>query len=120
MISMTVLDQYFELSDRAIADEKALQELIGLFSDQAEIRPAGASRVQGKEAIAQLYQMFFAANDQIQRVWNTHHTENGLEAIWAAAGRRDNGELFAMQGIHVAELDQSGKICSLEVRVAGS
>jgi hypothetical protein len=115
---MTVLDQYFELSDRASDDEKAFNELVELFAEQAEVHPSGARKVVGKEEIAQLYRKFFQSYSGMQRVWTTRKTENGLEAIWAIAGKRDSGELFAMQGRHIAEVDAQGKIYALEVHVS--
>jgi hypothetical protein len=115
---MTVLDQYFELSDRANDDAQAFSELVELFADEAEVHPAGARKVVGKDAIAQLYRKFFDAYSGMQRVWTTRRTENGLEAIWAIAGKRDSGELFAMQGRHIVEVDAQGKIYALEVHVS--
>ncbi|TYQ25508.1 nuclear transport factor 2 family protein [Pseudanabaena sp. UWO310] len=115
---MTVLDQYFELSDRAREDDKAFDELVELFAEEAEVQPAGARKVVGKDAISQLYRQFFQTYSGMQRVWTTRRTENGLEAIWAIAGKRDSGELFAMQGRHIAEVDAQGKIYALEVHVS--
>ncbi len=115
---MTVLDQYFELSDRANGNEQAFSELVELFAEQAEVHPAGAGKVIGKQAIAQLYRNFFDAYSGMQRVWTTRRTENGLEAIWAIAGKRNSGELFAMQGRHIVEVDAQGKIYALEVHVS--
>ena len=115
---MTVLDQSFKLSDRASNDEIAFAELVELFADQAEVQPSGAKKVVGKEQISQLYRKFFDAYSGMQRVWTTRKTENGLEAIWAIAGKRDSGELFAMQGRHIAEVDAQGKIYALEVHVS--
>ncbi|MFM7887514.1 MAG: ethyl tert-butyl ether degradation protein EthD [Pseudanabaena sp.] len=115
---MTVLDRYFELSDRANDDEQAFYELVELFADEAEVQPAGARKVVGKNAIANLYRQFFQTYSGMQRVWTTRRTENGLEAIWAIVGKRDSGELFAMQGRHIAEVDAQGKIYALEVHVS--
>lgn len=55
---MTVLDQYFELSDRANGDEQAFNELVELFAEQAEVHPAGARKVVGKDAIAPISEIF--------------------------------------------------------------
>jgi len=115
---MTILDRYFELSDRANGDEQAFYELVELFADEAEVKPAGARKVVGKDAITNLYRQFFQNYSGMQRVWTTRRTENGLEAIWAIAGKRDSGELFAMQGRHIAEVDAQGKIYALEVHVS--
>ena len=51
---MTILDRYFELSDRANSDEQAFKELVELFAKQAEVQPSGARKVVGKDAIADL------------------------------------------------------------------
>ncbi len=115
---MTVLDRYFELSERASIDREAFEQLVELFADEAEVQPAGARKVMGKDAIAKLYQQFFENYDGMQRIWTTRKTENGLEAIWAIAGKRNSGELFAMQGLHIAEVDAQGKIYALEVHVS--
>jgi hypothetical protein len=115
---MTVLDQYFKLSDRASDDEQSFNELVELFAEQAEVHPSGARKVVGKDEIAKLYRKFFQSYSGMQRVWTTRKTENGLEAIWAIAGKRDSGELFAMQGRHIAEVDAQGKIYALEVHVS--
>jgi hypothetical protein len=117
---MTVLDRYFELSDRASFDEAAFKELVDLFAEQAEVQPAGGSKVTGREAIENLYTMFFQMYDKIQHVWSTQKTENGLEATWAIAGCHKDGNLFTVQGIHFAQLDTEGKIRALEVRLATS
>ena len=115
---MTVLDRYFELSERASDDAEAFEQLVGLFAEEAEVQPAGARKVMGKQAIAQLYRQFFEHYEGMQRIWTTRRTENGLEAIWAIAGKRNSGELFAMQGRHIAEIDAQGKIYALEVHVS--
>lgn len=115
---MTVLDKYFELSDRASFDEAALKELVNLFADRAEVQPAGGNKVVGKDQIEALYKMFFQMYGRIQHVWSTEKTENGLEATWAIAGRHKDGNVFAVQGIHLAQLDPEGKIHTLEVRLA--
>jgi hypothetical protein len=114
---VTVLDQYFQLSDRASFDEAAFDKLVDLFAEQAEVQPAGGTKVKGKAAIKQLYRMFFQMYSAMQHVWTTQMTDNGVQADWAIAGRRNNGEVFAMQGVHVVELDAHGKIQALEVRV---
>lgn len=55
---MTVLDKYFELSDRASFDEAAFNELVNLFADRAEVQPAGGNKVVGRAQIEALYKMF--------------------------------------------------------------
>ncbi|MFQ3680354.1 MAG: ethyl tert-butyl ether degradation protein EthD [Pseudanabaenaceae cyanobacterium] len=113
----TVLDRYFEVSERLWADESALEELMGLFAEEAEVQPAGAPRVVGRDEIGKLWREFTRRHRRWQRVWRVQ--PNGLEATWAVSGEQADGELFAVRGTHRARLDAAGKIQYLEVRVAG-
>ncbi len=115
---MTVLDTYFELSDRALQDEVAFQELVNLFAEDAEVLPSGAKKVKGKANIEQLYRSFFNTYEGMQRVWQTRRTEQGIEATWAIAGKKITGEIFSIRGTHIAEINEHGKIESLEVQLA--
>jgi len=116
----TVLDDYFVLTDRANFDRQALPEVIELFADEAELQPVGAERVKGKQAIVKLLEKFYQSYSSVQRVWKTRTTDNGVEAVWAVAGKRRNGEVFAVHGRHIAQLDQAGKIANLEVELLTS
>ncbi len=112
----TILDRYFEVSERLWADEGALEELMGLFAEEAEVRPAGAPRAVGRAAIGKLWREFAQRNRRWQRVWRVQ--PDGLAATWAVSGEQANGELFAVRGSHRARLDATGKIQYLEVQVA--
>ena len=116
----TVLDEYFALTDRASYDQQALPQLIELFAEEAEVQPAGGERAKGKQAIAKLLEKFYQSYKSVQRVWKTRTTDNGIEAVWAAAGKRHNGEVFAVHGRHIAQINQAGKIASLEVELLTS
>jgi hypothetical protein len=113
----TVLDKYFYLADHVPFDESSMAELINLFADDAEIQPVGSERVRGKAAIRQLFQIFCETYASIQRVWQTQETDKGLEAIWAVAGKRCNGRVFAMHGRHIAQVDAEGKIANLQIEL---
>ncbi len=113
----TVLDEYFALTDRARYDQQALPQIVELFADEAEVKPAGAEPVKGKQAIAKLLERFYQSYSSIHREWKTRPTDNGVEAVWAVAGKRRNGEVFAVHGRHIAKLDQQGKIANLEVEL---
>jgi len=116
----TVLDEYFALTDRASYDQQALPQIIELFAEEAEVQPAGGERAKGKQAIAKLLERFYQSYSTVQRVWKTRTTEHGIEAVWAAAGKWRNGEVFAAHGRHIAQLNQAGKIASLEVELLTS
>jgi len=104
----TILDRYFEVSERLWADEGALEELMGLFAEGAEVRPAGGPRAVGRAEIGQLWREFTQRHRRWQRVWRVQ--ADGLEATWAVSGEQADGELFAVRGSHRAELDAAGKI----------
>ncbi|MGQ9864697.1 MAG: nuclear transport factor 2 family protein [Pseudanabaenaceae cyanobacterium] len=112
----TTLDRYFEVSERLWVDAGALEELMGLFAEEAEVRPVGAPRAVGRAEIGKLWREFTQRHRRWQRVWRVQ--ADGLEATWAASGEQANGELFAVRGSHRAQLDADGKIRYLEVRVA--
>ncbi|MFN3926362.1 MAG: ethyl tert-butyl ether degradation protein EthD [Pseudanabaenaceae cyanobacterium] len=114
---MTVLDKYLHLAGRVPIDQEALSEVVALFAEEAQVRPVGLQPVKGKQAIEQLFKKFHETYGTIQRVWKTKETEKGLEAVWALAGKRRNGEVFAMHGRHIAQLNAEGKIANLEVEL---
>ncbi len=116
----TILDEYFTLTDRASFDKQALAQVIELFAEEAEVQPVGGERAKGKQAIAKLLEKFNQSYSSVQRVWKTRTTENGIEAVWAVAGKRHNGEVFAVHGRHTAQLNQAGKIASLAVELLTS
>ncbi len=113
----TVLDEYFALTDRARYDQQALPQIVELFADEAEVKPANAEPVKGKQAIAQLLERFYQSCSSIHREWKTRPMDNGVEAVWAVAGRKQDGEVFAVHGRHRAQLNEIGKIARLEVEL---
>jgi hypothetical protein len=114
---MTILDQYFRLSDQAWFQPHAAEEIINLFSEEAEVQPVGAPKVKGRQAIEQLFRSFFDRYASLRRVWRVSDTPQGMEATWAVAGRYHSGEVFAVHGKHIAKLDEEGKIAKLQVEL---
>lgn len=115
---MTILDRYFELSDLAGNDNNAFEELISLFSDQAVLYSADGTKSKGKQAIKEFFNNFFTKNVVLKHVWTTKEKETGLETEWAVVGKRSDEAIFALKGIDTAELDNLGKILSLNVRIS--
>ena len=113
----TVLDKYFATTELLRFDRQALSQTVELFADDAEFILPKAEPVKGKQAITQLLEQFKQSYSSVQRAWKTRTTNNGLEAVWAVAGKRQDGEVFAVHGRHRAQLDQAGKIANLEVEL---
>ncbi len=117
---MTILDEYFRLSDAAGTDQAAFRNLMDCFSEDSSVRPAGTGReIVGKAAIRQFYAEFFRGSRDLRHVWTTRRREDRLEADWAVVGRRPDGTLFALQGTDLAELDDRSKIRKLTISFKG-
>jgi len=115
-----VLDEYFALTDRASYDWQALPQIVQLFADEAEVKPAGAEPVKGKQAITKLLERFYQSYSSIHRAWKPCRKDNGVEvmsAIWAIVGKRYDGKVFALHGRHKAQVNEAGKIANLEVEL---
>lgn len=52
----------------------------------------------------------------MKHVWNTKATERGLQTSWAVAVQRMTGDVFALQGVDTAKLNENGQIQCLEVK----
>lgn len=112
---MSVLDEYFELSDIAGNDEDAFRKLIDCFSENATVKPARGDAVHGKREIEAFYRGFFQKSRDLRHIWNTSTTAGTLKADWAVVGRRADGSLFSFMGEDIAEVDESQKIKNLEI-----
>lgn len=113
----TILDRYFELSDEAGVNKDAFRELVGLFAEHSVLHTGGGDKVVGVQAIEQFFEGFLNKNAILKHVWHIESTYEGLRAAWAVAGKRQNGEIFALQGVDIAQLGQDGRIQSLEVQI---
>lgn len=112
---MTILDTYFELSDKYYSDNSALDELINLFNQDAELKLGNGSIIQGQNNIKNFYSDFFAKNNILKHVWSTNQSDTQLETQWGVVGIRKNGDIFSFRGIDIASLN-NGKIQSLEIK----
>ncbi|MFB7597351.1 nuclear transport factor 2 family protein [Streptomyces sp. NPDC056160] len=101
----TTIDRYIGLSDRAVHDDSALDELLTLFAPDAIVR-LGPEPVRGSAAIAAFYRAHFATFADSRHYWNTTVLEDGtLRAEWAAAARMADGRLMTVAGVEHAKLD---------------
>lgn len=116
---MTVLDQYFQLSDYAGNDSSAFEELCSLFAQDATLLPNGNSKIRGLEDIRSFFSKFFDTNVELKHVWLTKNSSEFLETNWAVCGKRKTGELFTLVGKDIAKLNVDGKIEYLEVKING-
>lgn len=116
---MTVLDQYFQLSDYAGNDSSKFEELCSLFAQNAILLPNGNSEIRGQQDIRSFFSKFFDTNVEMKHVWLTQNNGEFLETNWAVCGKRKTGELFTLVGKDTAKLNADGKIDYLEVKING-
>ncbi|KOG86708.1 ethyl tert-butyl ether degradation protein EthD [Streptomyces varsoviensis] len=101
----TLLDRYIALSDRAVHDESAIEEMLTLFAPDATVR-LGPEPVRGHEAIAAFYRAHLAAFADSRHYWNTTVLDDGtLRAEWAAVARTKDGGLMTVAGVEHARTD---------------
>lgn len=109
----TTIDGYIGLSDRAVHDDSALEELPTLLAPDATVR-IGPGSVRGCAADAAFPRDRFASFAGSRHYWNTAVLEDGtLRAEWAAASRMAGGQLMAVAGVEHAQLDGHGLIADL-------
>ena len=112
---MNVLDQYFELSDKAGTDKTVFQQLVDCFSEDAVIKSARGNIINGKSEIEKFFQEFFSRSKDLRHIWNSFQENKKLRAEWAVIGRRPDGGLFSFVGEDHAEIDDDQKIKRLEI-----
>ena len=112
----TTLDDYFRLSDTAGKDTEDFERLVALFPADAVIETAHGPIVHGIAGVRGLFRAFFDRNVELHHAWSSTTHGSRVEVLWAVSGRRVTGEVFALQGTDVAELDAAGLIRHLEVR----
>ncbi|MCW2295446.1 Cif family virulence factor [Rhodococcus erythropolis] len=110
------IERYFDLIDIARTDEM-LDELVGLFTLDAILTPAGQAPLVGRDSIRANQEAFYrdasAASKHFYVV--TDESPTAIEVDWAVAARMRNGELFTLQGHNVFELASDGRITRLTV-----
>ncbi|QGQ97729.1 nuclear transport factor 2 family protein [Paenibacillus psychroresistens] len=109
---MQILDDYFRLFDDSRSDHKAKEQLLDLFTPDAEIVLNGFKKV-GFEGFINAY---YENNIDVKHMWEKWELkENGTyETNWAVCGKSKDGNVYAKTGIDIAELNDDGKIIYLE------
>jgi len=117
---MSILDEYFELSDYASTDKDSFDKLINLFSITAKVSPSNGSFIDNKDNIELFFKSFFDKNKILKHVWYTNIIDDrNIETKWAVAGIRKDNSIFSFTGTDKAIIDSDNKISYLEVRFDG-
>jgi len=114
---MTVLDEYFELSDHAGSDKICFDILMSLFASKAKVSLSDGSLLEGKDAIETFFRSFFDRNKVLKHVWHTNRIDDrNLETKWAVAGMRKDNSFFSFTGTDKATVNSANKITYLAIR----
>jgi hypothetical protein len=111
--STTALDRYIGLADKAIADPRALDELVALFAPDAvaQLDDTPVTR----PAIREVYREFVAAHAEGRHFWTTTVLPDGTQrATWVVAVRMTDGSVMTAAGGEHARVDEHGRIVGCE------
>ncbi|OAB43317.1 polyketide cyclase [Paenibacillus antarcticus] len=108
----TTLNNYFRLFDASRIEERALSDLLSLFTPDAEIVFNGTSR-RGFESFIKA---FYEHNSDIKHMWDKWELQpdGSYQTNWAVCGQGSDGSVYAKTGIDIARLNETGQIVYLE------
>lgn len=113
---MKNLEKYFDLFDQSRTSEKAMEELVGLFSDDIVFILNGHKK-SGIESWKLFVKTIFQQNSDIKHMfegWKSIEGTDLFETPWAVCGKRTSGTVFTQTGKDIAKLNDEGKISYLE------
>ncbi|TDL31081.1 nuclear transport factor 2 family protein [Jeotgalibacillus sp. S-D1] len=113
---MQNLEKYFDLFDHARTSDKAMDELVSLFSEDIVFVLNGHKKT-GIENWKLFVKKVFQENSDIKHMfegWKSIEGTDLLETPWAVCGKRSSGTVFTQTGKDIAKLDAAGKISYLE------
>ncbi|OWA36280.1 polyketide cyclase [Saccharibacillus sp. O16] len=109
---MTTLNTYFRLFDEARTSERAMDDLLSLFTPDVEIVLNGSPRT-GFEGFVRA---FYANNRDIKHMWDRWElrSDGSYQTNWAVCGQTSTGSVYVQTGVDIARLNEEGKIVYLE------
>ncbi|MDK8190301.1 nuclear transport factor 2 family protein [Paenibacillus sp. UMB7766-LJ446] len=108
----TMLNNYFRLFDASRTDERAMQDLLSLFTPDAEIVLNGTSRT----GFDGFMKAFYEYNSDVKHMWDRWELQpdGSYQTNWAVCGQAADGTVYAKTGIDIARVDEAGQIVYLE------
>ena len=110
--SITMLNNYFRLFDASRTDARAMEDLLSLFTPDAEIVLNGNSR-RGFEGFMKA---FYEYNQDIKHMWEAWvpQPDGSYRTNWAVSGQAADGKVYAKAGIDIARVNDQGQIVYFE------
>ncbi|MDO7907737.1 nuclear transport factor 2 family protein [Paenibacillus sp. JX-17] len=108
----TLLNNYFRLFDASRTDERAMQDLLSLFTPDAEIVLNGTRRTGFTDFI----KAFYEYNADVKHMWDQWELQpdGSYKTNWAVCGQAADGKVYAKTGIDIARVNEAGQIIYLE------
>ncbi|WP_337033410.1 nuclear transport factor 2 family protein [Paenibacillus illinoisensis] len=110
---MTILlNNYFRLFDASRTDARAMEDLLSLFTPDAEIVLNGTSR-RGFDGFMKA---FYEYNMDVKHMWDgwVLQPDGSYQTNWAVCGQAGDGTVYAKTGIEIARVNDEGQIMYLE------
>lgn len=109
---ITLLNNYFRLFDASRTDARAIEDLLSLFTADAEIVLNGTSR-RGFEGFMKA---FYEYNMDVKHMWDgwVLQPDGSYQTNWAVCGQAADGTVYAKTGIDIARVNDEGQIMYLE------
>ncbi|MGQ8873373.1 nuclear transport factor 2 family protein [Paenibacillus sp. TSA_86.1] len=111
-VNITMLNNYFRLFDASRTDKRAMQDLLSLFTLDAEIVLNGNSHT-GFEGFMKA---FYEYNQDIKHMWDAWvlQPDGSYQTNWAVCGQAADGTVYAKVGKDIARVNDEGQIMYLE------
>lgn len=106
--NITMLNNYFRLFDASRTDDRAMQDLLSLFTEDVEVISNGNSRTGFDVVIKTIYEY----NKDIKHMWDAWvlQPDGSYKTNWAVCGQAKDGKVFTKEGIDIMRLNEEGKI----------
>ncbi|WP_339253307.1 nuclear transport factor 2 family protein [Paenibacillus sp. FSL P2-0136] len=110
--NITMLNNYFRLYDASRTDDRAMHDLLSLFTQDAEIVSGGRSRT-GFEVVIKT---FYEHNKDIKHMWDAWvlQPDGSYLTNWAVCGQAADGTVYAKAGIDIMRVNDMGQIMYLK------
>ncbi len=107
-----MLNNYFRLFDASRTDERAMQDLLSLFTPDAEIVLNGTRRT----GFDGFMKVFYEYNNDVKHMWDQWELQpdGSYQTNWAVCGQAADGTVYAKTGIDIARVNEAGLIVYLE------
>lgn len=103
-----MLNNYFRLFDASRTDDRAMKDLLSLFTEDVEVISNGSSRTGFEVVIKTIYEY----NKDIKHMWDAWvlQPDGSYRTNWAVCGQAVDGTVFTKEGIDIMRLNEEGKI----------